>query len=101
VEDRTETEIGFKTTAEGLKSAAVKRSSSSTRVSGARSRANSRTEGGGSAAIRRKSGSMSGSLHRGWLDIKSAVTGRDDHAIVVWRKPSAAKTSPRPRTRMH
>ena len=26
---------------------------------------------------------MSGSLHRGWLDIKSAITGKDDHAIVT------------------
>ncbi len=30
-----------------------------------------------------KSGSMSGSLHRGWLDIKSVITGKDDHAIVA------------------
>ena len=29
------------------------------------------------------SGSMSGSLHRGWLDIKSAITGKDDHAIIA------------------
>ena len=26
---------------------------------------------------------MSGSLHRGWLDIKSAITGKDDHAILA------------------
>jgi uncharacterized protein (TIGR02284 family) len=29
-----------------------------------------------------KSGSMSGSLHRGWLDLKAALTGHDDHAIM-------------------
>jgi uncharacterized protein (TIGR02284 family) len=30
-----------------------------------------------------KSGSTAGALHRGWMDIKSAVTGKDDHAIVA------------------
>jgi len=28
------------------------------------------------------SGSFSGTLHRGWINIKSAVTGQDDHAIL-------------------
>ena len=28
------------------------------------------------------SGSVAGTLHRGWIDIKSAVTGRDDEAIL-------------------
>jgi uncharacterized protein (TIGR02284 family) len=28
-------------------------------------------------------GSVSASLHRGWIDIKSAVTGKDDHAILA------------------
>jgi uncharacterized protein (TIGR02284 family) len=27
-------------------------------------------------------GSVAGALHRGWIDIKSAVTGKDDHAIL-------------------
>lgn len=27
-------------------------------------------------------GSVSGAMHRGWIDIKSAVTDRDDHAIL-------------------
>jgi uncharacterized protein (TIGR02284 family) len=30
-----------------------------------------------------KSGSMSASLHRGWINLKSALTGRDDHAILA------------------
>ena len=29
-----------------------------------------------------KTGSVSGALHRGWIDIKSAVTGKDDAAII-------------------
>jgi uncharacterized protein (TIGR02284 family) len=38
---------------------------------------------------------MSGALHRGWLDIKSAVTGKDDHAILVEaeRGEDAAKSA--------
>lgn len=28
------------------------------------------------------SGSLLGALHRGWMDVKSAITGRDDHAIL-------------------
>jgi len=30
-----------------------------------------------------KSGSVAASLHRGWIDIKSAVTGHDDNAIIA------------------
>src|SRR5262245_13417243 len=30
-----------------------------------------------------KSGSMAAALHRGWIDIKAAVTGKDDHAILA------------------
>ena len=29
-----------------------------------------------------KTGSVAASLHRGWIDIKSAVTGNDDNAVV-------------------
>ena len=29
-----------------------------------------------------KTGSVAASLHRGWIDLKSAVTGRDDIAII-------------------
>jgi uncharacterized protein (TIGR02284 family) len=30
-----------------------------------------------------KGGSVSGSLHRGWINLKSAITGKDDHAILA------------------
>ena len=30
----------------------------------------------------RTSGSASGALHRGWMNLKSALTGKDDHAIL-------------------
>lgn len=29
-----------------------------------------------------KSGSVSGAMHRGWIDIKSAISGKNDHAIL-------------------
>jgi uncharacterized protein (TIGR02284 family) len=76
-------ELGFKTAAEGLKSAETK----ARFLEYSRQRAEMAREL--QAEVRRlggdpeKSGSMSGSLHRGWLDIKSAVTGKDDHAIVA------------------
>ncbi len=75
-------ENGFKSAAEALKSSVTK----------ARFMEYSRERGQmGSelqAEVRRlggdpeKSGSMSGSLHRGWLDLKAVLTGHDDHAIV-------------------
>src|SRR5947209_11918629 len=30
-----------------------------------------------------KTGSVAASLHRGWMDIKSAVTGKDDNAVIA------------------
>lgn len=38
------------------------------------------TEMGGRA---RKSGSMSGALHRGWMNLKQAVAGNDEAAIIA------------------
>jgi uncharacterized protein (TIGR02284 family) len=42
-----------------------------------------------------QSGSLSGTMHRGWFDIKSAITGKDDHAIAVEaeRGEDVAKTA--------
>jgi uncharacterized protein (TIGR02284 family) len=76
-------EKGFREAAEGLKSADLK-----TRfLQYSRERAQMAAEL--QAEVRRlggdpdKSGSMSGSLHRGWIDLKAALTGNDDHAIVA------------------
>ena len=76
-------ELGFKTGAEGLKSAEVKSrfmEYSRQRAEMARELQNEVRRLGGDPE---KSSSMSGSLHRGWMDIKSAVTGKDDHAIIA------------------
>ena len=76
-------ELGFKTAAEGLKRADLKAKF----LEYSRQRAEMVREL--QAEVRRlggdpeKAGSVSGSLHRGWLDIKSAITGKDDHAIVA------------------
>ena len=76
-------ERGFKTAAEGLTSSDLKAKflqySRQRAQMSAELQAEVRTLGGDPE----RSGSMSGSLHRGWLDIKSAITGKDDHAIVA------------------
>lgn len=42
-----------------------------------------------------KGGSMSGAAHRGWIDLKAALTGHDDHAILAEaeRGEDVAKTA--------
>jgi uncharacterized protein (TIGR02284 family) len=88
-------EQGFKTAAEGLSRAEVK----SRFMQYSRERGQMSTEL--QAEVRRlggdpeRSGSMAGALHRGWVDIKSVVTGKDDHAIVAEaeRGEDAAKSA--------
>jgi len=76
-------EQGFKTAAEGLTSPDVKAKFLQY------SRERGQMAGELQAEVRRlggdpeHSGSMSGAVHRGWLDIKSVITGKDDHAIAV------------------
>jgi uncharacterized protein (TIGR02284 family) len=88
-------EQGFKTAAEGLTSPDIKAQFmqySRDRAQMSRElQAEVRSLGGDPE----RSGSMSGSLHRGWLDIKSAITGKDDHAILVEaeRGEDVAKTA--------
>jgi len=76
-------ELGFKTAAEGLKSADIKGKFleySRQRGEMARDLQSEVRRLGGDPE---KSGSVAGSVHRGWLDIKSVITGKDDHAIVA------------------
>ena len=76
-------ENGFRTAAEGLKDPQTKalfNDYARQRAEMARElQAEVRTLGGDPE----KSGSTAGALHRGWIDIKSVVTGKDDHAIVA------------------
>jgi len=76
-------ELGFKTAAEGLKSAEFKTKFleySRQRAEMARELQSEVRRLGGDPE---NAGSVSASLHRGWIDIKSAVTGKDDHAILA------------------
>lgn len=75
-------EKGFKEAAEGLKSADIKARfleySRERAQMAAELQAEVRSLGGDPDT----GGSMSGSVHRGWIDLKAALTGKDDHAIV-------------------
>ncbi|MBA2306152.1 MAG: PA2169 family four-helix-bundle protein [Acidobacteria bacterium] len=76
-------ELGFKTAAEGLKSADIKGKFleySRQRGEMARDLQSEVRRLGGDPE---KAGSVAGTVHRGWLDIKSVITGKDDHAIVA------------------
>ncbi len=76
-------ELGFKTAAEALTNAGTRAKFleySRQRAELARALQGEVRRLGGDPE---KSGSVSGSLHRGWLDIKSAITGKDDHAILA------------------
>jgi uncharacterized protein (TIGR02284 family) len=83
IETLKDGEKGFKSAAEGVKSSSIR-----TRfLDYSRERGQMASEL--QAEVRRlggdpdKSGSMSGSLHRGWLDLKAALSGHDDHAVVA------------------
>ena len=76
-------ELGFKTAAEALKSSDIKaKFLEYSRQRGEMAR-ELQTEVRRLGGDPEKSGSVSGSLHRGWFDIKSAITGKDDHAIMA------------------
>ena len=83
IETTKDGENGFKTAAEGLTAPDIKNRF----LQYSRERAQMTREL--QAEVRRlggdpeRSGSMAGALHRGWLDIKSVVTGKDDHAILA------------------
>jgi uncharacterized protein (TIGR02284 family) len=76
-------EQGFRTAAEGLKNPQTKAlflEYSRQRAQMARQLEDEVRRLGGSPE---KAGSMSGSIHRGWMNIKSAITGKDDSAIIA------------------
>ena len=75
-------EQGFKEAAEGLKSADIKAKFLEYSRERAQMAAELQTEVRSLGGDPDKGGSMSGSVHRGWLNLKAAITGQDDHAIV-------------------
>jgi uncharacterized protein (TIGR02284 family) len=75
-------ERGFQTAAEGLKSTEIKTvflEYSRQRAQMVRELQDEVRRLGGDPE---KSGSVAGSLHRGWMDIKSAVTGKNEGSIL-------------------
>ena len=76
-------EEGFRTAAEGVNDPQVKAAFlqyAQQRTQMARELQDEVRGLGGSAET---SGSVSASLHRGWINIKSVVTGRNDHQIIA------------------
>lgn len=76
-------EAGFKTAADGVTDPAIKSrflEFSRERAEMARALQNEVRRLGGDPE---SSGSVSASLHRGWLNITSAVTGKDEHAVLA------------------
>lgn len=83
IETLKDGEEGFRTAAEGLtdpQAKAVFQQYSRERAQMAQElQAEVRTLGGDPE----KAGSMSGSVHRGWINIKSVVTGKNDASIIA------------------
>jgi uncharacterized protein (TIGR02284 family) len=76
-------ENGFKTAADGVGRADLKtlfNTFAQQRAQFAAELQNEVRRIGGDAE---KTGSVAASLHRGWIDLKSAVTGKDDNAILA------------------
>jgi uncharacterized protein (TIGR02284 family) len=76
-------EQGFRTAAEGLQDPQIKslfQQYARQRGEMARELQSEVRRLGGDAA---KSGSIAGAAHRGWINIKSVVTGKDDAAIIA------------------
>jgi uncharacterized protein (TIGR02284 family) len=75
-------ETGFRTAAEGVNDPNLK--ALFNRYSGQRGEFSSELQAlvTGLGGKPEKSGSVAGAVHRGWMDIKSAVTGKDVAAII-------------------
>ena len=84
IETLKDGENGFKTAAEGLQDPQVK--SLFQQVLAAARRHGARAAGRGppaSAAIPKAPAAFAGAAHRGWINIKSVVTGKDDGSIIA------------------
>lgn len=83
IETLKDGEEGFRTSAEKVKDSSVRsqfQHYASERARCASELQNEVSRIGGEAAT---SGSASAALHRGWIGLKAALTGNDDHAILA------------------
>ena len=95
IETNKDGQEGFKAAAEGVKTPTLKSAFYEY------SQQRSQFAGELQAAVRElggdpeNSGSITGAIHRGWINIKSAVTGQDDRAILneAERGEDSAKTA--------
>jgi uncharacterized protein (TIGR02284 family) len=76
-------EQGFKVAAEGLTSAAIKTKFLEYSRQRSQMARELQDEVRRLGADPEKKGSVAGTMHRGWLNIRSIVSGKDDHAIVA------------------
>ena len=83
IETSRDGEQGFRTCAEGVKNAEVKQvlEHAATRCAQAVSELQAKVRSLGGDPER--SGSVSGGLHRAWVDIKSTITGMDEAAVLA------------------
>ena len=83
IETLKDGEEGFRTSADNLKNAALRAQfqSFANQRSQFASELQSLVAGIGGKA--ETSGSTGGALHRGWIEMKSAITGNNDHAILA------------------
>ena len=83
IETSKDGEAGFRTCAEGVKDPQLRtmfnQAAERCAAGAAELQAKVRARGGNP----NKSGSTSGSVHRAWINIKSIITGKDDHAVLA------------------
>ena len=90
IETSRDGEQGFRTCAEGVSSPNLKAlfAAAARRCAEGAAELEAKVRGlGGTPA---QGGSVSGSMHRAWTNIKSAITGIDEHAVLA--NASVAKT---------
>ncbi len=83
VETCKDGEEGFRTASEHVKSSNLKALFSEFSAQRAKFASELQIEVTRLGGEAQKSGSVSGAAHRGWVDLKSAVTGGEDNAIVA------------------
>ena len=83
IETSRDGEDGFRTCADGVKNSRLKQmfEQASDRCRQAVSELQAKVRGLGGDPEKR--GSVSGALHRGWVDIKSTITGVDESAVLA------------------
>jgi uncharacterized protein (TIGR02284 family) len=74
---------GFQTAAEGVKNSELKTLFSTFSQQRAKFAGELQNEVLRLGGDPEKTGSTAAALHRGWIDIKSAVTGEDEHAVIA------------------